>query len=306
MNSKEKFKWIKENISIVDYAAKIGYTPIKKGKYYSLKEHDSIMIDTSKNVYWQNSIPGCANCIGEQGTVIDFAIKFNNMSLYEVIKEFESDFPREYISTSKKHAITVKNEKLMLPEKDTNMQKIFAYLIKTRCIAQKVVQDMVDRKMLYQDIHGNCVFVGYDIDEKNKPIFGCLRGTNTYKKFIGDVSGCDYDKCFYINNSKEILIITESVIDAMSIMTLMGAKYKNYNYLALGGVGKWEAVKTYLDTGEIKKVIIATDNDDGGIAAAQQMCLYFREMHPYIVRQWKLPDKTYGKDWNKVLQVLRG
>lgn len=31
MTSKEKFDWIKENISIVDYAASIGFTPVRKG-----------------------------------------------------------------------------------------------------------------------------------------------------------------------------------------------------------------------------------------------------------------------------------
>lgn len=51
MTSKEKFDWIKENISIVDYASSIGFTPVRKGKYYSLKEHDSIIIDTHKNIY---------------------------------------------------------------------------------------------------------------------------------------------------------------------------------------------------------------------------------------------------------------
>ena len=84
MTSKEKFDWIKENISIVDYASSIGFTPVRKGKYYSLKEHDSIIIDTHKNVYWQNSISGYGKCIGEMGSIIDFAMKFCNMSFYEV------------------------------------------------------------------------------------------------------------------------------------------------------------------------------------------------------------------------------
>lgn len=48
MKAKEKCEWIKENISIVDYASSIGFTPVRKGKYYSLKEHDSIIIDTHK------------------------------------------------------------------------------------------------------------------------------------------------------------------------------------------------------------------------------------------------------------------
>lgn len=65
------------------------------------------------------------------------------------------------------------------------MRKVFAYLIKTRQISQNVVQDMVHRKMLYQDNHGNCVFVGYDIKNPDSVIFGCRRGTNTYKNLPG-------------------------------------------------------------------------------------------------------------------------
>ena len=94
MTSKEKFDWIKENISIVDYASSIGFTPVRKGKYYSLKEHDSIIIDTHKNVYWQNSISGYGKCIGEMGSIIDFAMKFCNMSFYKVIRQFEGRHPK--------------------------------------------------------------------------------------------------------------------------------------------------------------------------------------------------------------------
>ena len=42
-----------KDISIVDYARQIGFTPIKVGRYYSLKEHDSVRIDTSRNVFFR-------------------------------------------------------------------------------------------------------------------------------------------------------------------------------------------------------------------------------------------------------------
>ena len=38
-------------------------------------------------------------------------------------------------------------------------------------------------------------------------------------RFLGDLEGCDYKKGFCINNQSEKLIVTESVIDAMSVMT---------------------------------------------------------------------------------------
>ena len=133
MTSKEKFDWIKENISIVDYASSIGFTPVRKGKYYSLKEHDSIIIDTHKNVYWQNSISGYGKCIGEMGSIIDFAMKFCNMSFYEVIRQFEGDIPRDSQCQVRKEK-RISDKTLKLPAKDANMRKVYAYLIKTRNI----------------------------------------------------------------------------------------------------------------------------------------------------------------------------
>lgn len=112
---------------------------------------------------------------------------------------------------------------------------------------------------------------------------------------------------FYVDNESNVLVVTESVIDAMSIMSLVDSNEK-YNYLALGGVGKWEAIKTYLDRGNIKKIVIATDNDktndnQGGIPCAQLMCSFVKKNYPDVVRKWKLPPKKYGKDWNDVLQM---
>lgn len=108
MKAKEKCEWIKQNISIVDYASSIGFTVVRKGKFYSLKEHDSIMIDPYKNVYWQNSIPGYGRCIGEKGSIIDFIMRFDNMSLYEVIRQFEGEIPTVNVTLERKKEFSPK------------------------------------------------------------------------------------------------------------------------------------------------------------------------------------------------------
>ena len=297
---------IKENVSILDYIQRSGFTLVKKGRYYSLKEHDSVIIDTRKNCYWQNSVPGSGGCIGQQGSVIDFAMRFNNLSLKDAIRELSREVPviNRNLKRKEVEEVNVVNKEFHLPEKSSDMSRVFAYLIKVRCINKSIVREMVHRKMLYQDIHYNCVFIGYDIDNPDKPVFACKRGTNTSKSFKGDVRGCDYEQCFFFDNSSDKLIITESVIDAMSVMTLMGKNWKKYNYLALAGGGKWEAIKIYLKKKDIKEVYIMTDNDKGGILAAQHICCYIRENYQKIKRQWKLPSLLYGKDWNKVLQAI--
>lgn len=304
MDKSEKFRRIRESINILDYARSIGFTPIKKGKYYSLKEHDSVMIDDDKNIYWQNSVPGAGSSIGKQGSVIDFAMRFNNMTCYEVISEFEKFIKGDNKTRESRVQKKQLPNKIVLPEKDTNMRKVFAYLVKTRCISASVVQDMVDRKMLYQDVNGNCVFVGYDLNDKNKIVFSNRRGTNTEKPFYGDIKGCDYNKCLYIDNESDTLCITEAVIDAMSIMTMTINNEEKYNYLILAGVGKWKCVDIYLKTGKYKKVLIAVDNDKAGLETAENIWNFMQEHYSNIDKSKVLPPAKQGKDWNKVLQTM--
>ena len=70
------------------------------------------------------------------------------------------------------------------------------------------------------------------------------------KRFLGDLPGCNYQKGFFINGKGSELIVTESVIDAMSIMSILkekGLDYKNYSFLSLSGVDKNNALKFHLD-----------------------------------------------------------
>lgn len=104
------------------------------------------------------------------------------------------------------------NIELNLPEASDSVRNVFAYLIKTRAIAKEVVTELMKRQMIYQDIHKNCVFVGYDIDNMDKVVYACLRGTNTYKQFRGDVQGCDYSKGIYVQNGSEKLVLQKHLL----------------------------------------------------------------------------------------------
>lgn len=297
MNDKDKIKYIKENIKIIDFAKDNGFTVIKKGKYYSLKEHDSVIIDPFKNCYWQNSVPGSGSSIGQGGSIFDFAMNLLGMSFSDCIRYFSNqvDFKSSNFKPIKKEEHHQKNN-IELPLKSNDNRNIFAYLVKTRCIDKKVVRDFINRKLLYQDTNNNCVFVGY---ENNKPVFATRRGTNTEKKFFGDVSGSDYSKCFFIDNKSNYLCITESVIDAMSIITL--SHDNRCDYLALGGVGKWKSIDTYLKSKNYLKVFIALDNDEPGEKAANIIKDYLNDNYPNIDAVMSLPSKDYGKDWNEFL-----
>lgn len=45
-----------KSIPITDLAQRMGFTLVRRGRYFSLKEHDSVIIDTRKNCFWRNSV----------------------------------------------------------------------------------------------------------------------------------------------------------------------------------------------------------------------------------------------------------
>lgn len=292
---------IKE-ISIVEYAARIGFTPIRVGRYYSLKEHDSVRIDASRNVFFRNST-------GEKGSIIDFVMAMRGISLGAAIKELNGNLgslePLE--PTEKKMNYPDKNKptSLQLPNKASSMKNVFAYLVKTRCISQKLVQELVDRDMLYQDNRNNCVFVSRN--EENVAVFATVRGTNTYKRWVGDVYGCDYSHSFFIDNGADKLVVTESVIDALSFMDVMnqrGNNHLNYNYLALSGTGKAkEAIDYHLDKANYEAILLALDSDIAGKRMTEEMVNHISAVNPNINVADYNPE--IYKDWNEALVDMK-
>lgn len=287
-----------KKISITEYARQMGFTPVKIGSYYTLKEHDSVRIDPRKNIFFRNST-------GDRGTVIDFVMAFKGVSCGEAIKLLcdEIELPKVY---KEQNSVPQKKKELILPAKARNMNNVFAYLVKTRCINQKIVQEMVDRDMLYQDERNNCVFVSRN--ENGKSVFATVRGTNTDKKWVGDVSGCDYSHSFFIDNCSRNLIVTESVIDAMSMMDIKeqkGENHQEYNYLSVSGLGKSrEALGYHLGKTLYDIVFLAFDNDDKGREIAKEMKKYIESINQDISVSMLIPEAA--KDWNEELQKEKG
>ena len=301
------------NVSILSIAAEIGLTVQRVGtKYYTLKEHDSVRIDTDKNCYWQNSKGQGFGRAAEGGSVIDFVQNFTGKSYSEIIKELSGrvNMDSQQINrTYERMDNHINNQtevgKMELPPKASNMRRVYAYLINTRGIDPDIVQDFVDRRMLYQDDRGNCVFVSRD--NENTPVFACKRGTNTERRFVGDVANSNYSKGFYINNQANKLIVTESVIDAMSVMDIIKSKgmdYHKYNYLPLSGAAKFECVINQLKEHPSEKVFLALDNDKGGIENMGRIEeLIKQEMPDFDIEngiEECLPE--YTKDWNEEIK----
>ncbi|MFA9380266.1 MAG: toprim domain-containing protein [Acetanaerobacterium sp.] len=295
---------IKENIPILDYAQQLGFTPERVGNQYTLKEHDSVRINTERNVYYRHATE-------HGGSIIDFVMEFEGLSQGDAIRRLRSCLSpssRARAPAKQRAAPTTESPKQMvLPEKvKGQFSRVFAYLSKSRGIDSTIVTEMFKRKTLYEDVLHNCVFVG--CNEKGEPAFGCKRGTNTHaqKPYRGDCPDSDKKVGWYIDNKAAALVVTEAPIDAMSFMTMLKLHIKDhrqYNYLALGGVATGAVERLFEDgqNRQIGRVYLATDNDTAGKSARTDL----RKTLARCRYGGKIIDKLpIGKDWNDDLKSM--
>lgn len=301
---KLQLEQMKKDIPITEYAASLGFTLVRKGRFFSTKEHDSIMIDPASNTYRQFSKSS------RKKSVIDFSMDFENKSRKKAMRDLMAIWKqRQGIAHIPVLAKVSPPEKpqdkkdFHLPERDRNHRQVYAYLTKTRGIEKEIVRDFLHKKLLYQEKeHKSCVFVGYDYEKK--PVFASMRGTLTEKKFVGDVEGCDYQQGIYLNNGQKTLLVTESAIDCMSVMSLLLLHENNpdkSNYLVLNGAKKLAPLFYHIQNNpNINRVILALDNDRAGREGAQMARAMLHSMNFRGEILDALPQTK--KDWNDELQ----
>lgn len=305
MTNQELMDLIKQQIQITDYARENGYTVVRAGRYYSLKEHDSVRIDPNRNCYWQNSVAGRTG-IGKGDSIIGFAKDFvHRGDLHEALKELSG---RVRGMTYQPGALPAAREEIkkydspQLPPRGENMHRMFAYLTKSRYVDPDIVQEFVNRKMLYQDQRGNCVFVGRNLNGKAET--ACLRGTLSDVRFTGDIEGSDARKGICLRNHADKVIVTESVIDSMSVMSVLkgqGVDIREYDYLSLNGVGKAEALYQLLREEPKEQILLALDRDLGGVKAMKQISETLQTTYGIAGEKISFHVPPQKKDWNEEL-----
>lgn len=300
-------------VSLTSLAASLGYTPIRQGVHYSLKEMDSLVIynDRTWNRWSQKgSITG--------GSQIDFMLAFGGASsVPEAIQQL-LEFKGESI-TKVGYEIPVKEEKIKrefsLPPKNDNYRRLFAYLTKTRGISSDVVSDFVHRGLIYEDAaHHNIVYCGYDPDGIVR--YAGLRGTaDIYgRKFKMDVAGNDKNYGVNIvNPSSDELKVFESVIDCMSYIDMYDDRTSNK--LVLGMVEDNPLEQFLKDYDHIQNISFCLDFDEAGQKAIYGEKKEENGKRDHIGLVEKYESQGYhchveippiGKDYNEALIDMKG
>lgn len=189
-----------------------------------------------------------------------------------------------------------------LPSPNSDMRRVFAYLTKQRFIDAKIISHFAHENKIYEDIkYHNVVFVG--TDENGTPKQASVRSTLSFgKTFRITVANSDTKYSFSHFGNDEKLFVFEASIDMLSFITLYQKDWQHHSYIAMNGVYESAVLKALENHSDLQSVYICTDNDEGGIEAAERL----REI---------LAEKGYTeifriapqqKDWNDCLKQLHG
>ena len=266
---------------------------------FTTKEHDSVRID---NGLWN----WCSAGIGGR-SALDYLINVRGIKFEKAMEiilnnvNIQTPISYEYIPKKVK-------KNLILPVKNYDNNKVISYL-RNRGIDREIIQDCIDKKIIYEDQNHNVVFVGYD--EKNKAKYAMFRATNC-SRFMHDIKGSSKDYSFKLVAEKESksVHLFESAIDLLSYATLLkiyGHNYKNFNLVSLSGVYQPAkvireskvpiAIQNFLKiNSNIMQIYLHLDNDIAGIGASNALKIVME-------KDYEIIDKPVpsGKDVNDYL-----
>lgn len=271
----------------------------KAGKYRT-KTHDSLEIDGNQFYWWSRRVGGVS--------ALDYLMKVKEMPFRDAVQLLTGGetFVPSKATTRPEIPPTAPAEKrpFILPERNGNSRRVFAYLSKTRGIDPEIISHCMHQHLVYEDQqHHNCVFVGYG-DDGTTPRFASVRSTLTNSKWRMDQPGSDKAYSFRMEapDSDHVLVF-EAPIDAMSFASLMkqqGQDWKSMHYVALSGVSE-HGLLHFLEMHQIREVTIALDGDQPGRSAAQMLKQRVQAAYPAIQVRLIWPSAEQGKDWNDVL-----
>ena len=261
--------------------------------YDSSGKHDSITIRGSKWFDHKNQVGGGA---------IKFMQEFYDMDFQTAVQELLGQRVTPLSHSPPKAIAKEEKKEFRLPQANTNMHRVYAYLIKQRFIAPEVITHFAKQHTLYEDKeHHNAVFVG--IDENGVPRQASKRSTNSYgNSFRITCQGSDTRYSFAHFGESKRLYVFEAPIDMMSFLTLYPKDWQKHSCIAMNGVYENAVLAALKNHSNLSEVILCVDNDEGGIEAVDRLKDILSENGYTDVK--RLAPKF--KDWNEVLKAKNG
>ena len=261
--------------------------------YDSSGKHDSITIRGSKWFDHKNQTGGGA---------IKFMQEFYGMDFQTAVQELLGQRVTPLSHSPPKAIAKEEKKEFKLPEANSNMHRVYAYLIKQRFIDPNIISHFAKQHTLYEDKeHHNAVFVG--IDENGVPRQASKRSTNSYgNSFRITCQGSDTRYSFAHFGESKRLYVFEAPIDMMSFLTLYPKDWQKHSCIAMNGVYENAVLTALKSHSNLSEIVLCVDNDEGGIEAVDRLRDILNENGYSNVKRLAPP----YKDWNEVLKAKNG
>lgn len=256
-------------------------------------KHDSITIHGSTWFDHKNQIGGGA---------IKFMQEFYDMDFQTAVQELLGQTVTPLSHSPPKTSAKEEKKEFRLPEPNSNMHRVYAYLIKQRFIAPEIITHFAKQHTLFEDKdHHNAVFVG--LDENGVPRQAHKRSTSTFgNSFRQTIEGSDTRYSFAHFGESGKLFVFEAPIDMLSFLTLYPKDWQKHSYITMNGVYENAVLTALTNHSNLTEIVLCVDNDEGGIEAVDRLKDILSE-NGYTDVKRLAPEH---KDWNEVLKAKNG
>lgn len=198
------------------------------------------------------------------GDSIEFCKTILKMSFPKAVKELVAfqDNIGENIPPLRAGSWTEKENKVFkLPKEGVDNKRVIAYLTKTRGLPLELINELIDKKLIYQDDIGESVFPCYDLE--GIPRGAILRGTYEIRKGRALNSNGRYGWILTAPEESNEVLVTESPIDALSIITFYpNSPVRRAYILAMGGLFI-SSINMFLETHpQVDTIVLAVDKGE--------------------------------------------
>ena len=285
------------NVDLEQLLLQHGETLIPAGREKRLGSNHSITI--RKNCWYDHAEE-------KGGLAIDFVKLYYQMTFSEAMAfllSAEGIMHIEPITEPKEK----QRKELVLPETNSDMKRLYAYLVKKRGIAPEVVSFFVKEELLYESreenkatgkVYQNAIFVGRDSDgiarhAHKKGLY--LDGTS----YRGNLTGSEPEYSFQYRGTGNKVYVFEAPIDLMSYITLHPDDWQQHSYIALMGVSGKALLQFLKDREDTSTIVFCLDNDEAGNQAIVRLTAEVQRLGKSLQIQI---EQSIAKDWNEDLQ----
>ena len=289
----EQEKELANATSIADYLTSHGESVKRVGREFVWEAPSGKVSISGNQWYSQYELIG--------GGAVNFVQKFFGLSYPEAIHSLLGKrVDAEVVGERTPKEIEPKKP-FILPEKHTDMRRVYGYLMNERLIDRQVINRFVKEGLIYEDAkYHNAVFVG--MDESGIPVHAQKRATTSKSDFKGNVDSSTAEYSFHFDGTSENLFVFEAPIDMLAYISMHKKGWDSHSYVALCSTADRAALQMLKDHPQIRTVYLCLDNDQAGAIGCQRIASTIHALGDYKI--WRLIPKH--KDWDEDLKALCG